>query len=114
MLYPAPAAVAWSPLGRLCITENKYPVSKKSFIGEPQVIRRYLDSHRIEASFNALRKDEGVEVSRDSSSRQSGFEWQVDEEVELAIFNRGTQEQHYHQPAVTQRAEERRQQPKKE
>ena len=34
------AAVAWSPLGRLCITENKYPVSKKSFIGEPQVIRK--------------------------------------------------------------------------
>ena len=78
MLYPAPAAFAWSPLGKICVTENKYPASKKSIGGDPQAIRKYFDSHKQEASFNALRndQDEGVEVSQQHSTT---FEWKVDE-----------------------------------
>jgi hypothetical protein len=33
MLYPSPASFAWNPLGTICITENKYPLHRKTFIG---------------------------------------------------------------------------------
>lgn len=52
MLYPAPATFAWNPLGSICITENKYPIHKKTFYGEPNTLRKYFESARHEAGFN--------------------------------------------------------------
>jgi len=59
MLYPAPAAFSWNPLGSICITENKYPASKKSFIGEANAIRKYFEVSRNESSYSVLREETG-------------------------------------------------------
>jgi hypothetical protein len=52
MLYPAPATFAWNPLGGICITENKYPLHKKTFYGEPNTLRKYFESARHDIGFN--------------------------------------------------------------
>jgi len=63
MIYPAPVAFAWSPLGALCITENSYPASKKSFIGEPTAIKKYLNCHKNESRSVNLSNDQTVSIS---------------------------------------------------
>jgi hypothetical protein len=42
MPYPAPACFSWNPLGSICITENKYPINKKPFIGDANHLRRHF------------------------------------------------------------------------
>jgi hypothetical protein len=86
MLYPAPTTFAWNPLGSICITENKYPVHKKTFYGEPNTLRKYFETSRHEAGFN-LREDSNLEINAESNY-EAIYDWKIEEDVELLIFNK--------------------------
>lgn len=60
MLYPAPAAFAWNPLGSICITENKYPIHKKTFQGGPNILKRYFENNRQDLNLNLYEEDNNL------------------------------------------------------
>jgi hypothetical protein len=53
ILYPAPATLAWNPLGSLCITENRTPKMRKPLIGEPLALQKFFEAGRLETSTDA-------------------------------------------------------------
>lgn len=42
MLYHAPVSFAWSPKGTFCVSENKIPEHKNSFIGNPLSFKLHI------------------------------------------------------------------------
>lgn len=75
MLYPSPASFAWNPLGTICITENKYPLHRKTFIGEPNSLRKYFESSRHDAAFN-LREEDSLDLGE--GIHEAIYDWRVE------------------------------------
>jgi len=48
MLYPTPVTFAWSPFGSLCVTENRFPTNRKSFIGGANTFRKYFEHSAVD------------------------------------------------------------------
>lgn len=94
ILYPAPAACCWNPLGGICITENRYPSNRRPFIGDSAALNRSLDSTKINSYSNIKEESEmSLEKSQDLKA-ESIFDWDVREEISFVVLKREKEAEH--------------------